>query len=167
MRDPIESMFGVAVVLPDAISREAIAQAREQLSGWRRYALLDRGSYDVIENPGVLEREIVELAERATSRSGLAIRESRALRLVAGDYLLAHHDRLHDDIPVEVMIDLSPAPVDAEIHYRRRGQTFLRVSSVPGTASVVERGPAITCNHTYVSKRYPDACVIRVVALLK
>jgi hypothetical protein len=154
MRDAIESMFGAAVVLPDAIARESLRQAREQLAGWRRYALLDRGSYDVIENPGVLAREIVELAERATSRSGLAIRESRVLRLVAGDYLL------------EVMIDLSPAPVDAEVHYRRRGQTFLRVPSVPGTASVVERGPAITCNHTYVSKRDPDACVIRVVALL-
>ena len=167
MPDAIESMFGVAVVLPDAIARTSIAPARESLTGWRRYALLDRGSYDVMESPGVLVREIVELAERATSRRGLAIVESRALRLVAGDYLLAHHDRLHDDNPVEVIVDLSPAPVDAEVHYRRRGQTFLRVPSVPGTASVVERGPAITCNHTYVSKRNPTACVIRVVALLK
>ena len=154
-------LFGVALVVPDAI------RARPQLAGWQRYDLLDRGSYEWIDNPAVLTREIVELAERATSRKGLAIARSRALRLRAGDYLLAHHDRLHDDNPVEVIVDLSPSPVDAEVHYRRRGQTFLRVPCVPGTASVVERGPAITCNHTYVSKRYPDACVIRIAFLLK
>ena len=155
-------LFGVALVIPDAFPR-----VRHELTGWRRYALLDRGSYEWIDSPQILTREIVELAERVTSRKGLAIVESRALRLVAGDYVLAHHDRLHDDNPVEVIVDLSRATVDAEVHYRRRGQTFLRVPTVPGTASVVERGPAITCNHTYVSKRYPDACVIRIVALLK
>lgn len=154
-------LFGVAVVIPDAIP------ARPSLTGWRRFDLLDRGSYEWIDNPPVLAREIVELAERATSRMGLSIVESRALRLGAGDYLLAHHDRLHDDNPVEVIVDLSPSPVDAEVHYRRRGQTFLRVPTMPGTASVVERGPAITCNHTYVSKRDPDVCVIRLVALLR
>jgi hypothetical protein len=167
MPDAIATLFGTALVIPDAIARDAIAQARSKLGGWRRYALLDRGSYEHVDNPEVLQREIVELARRVTSRQGLAIVESRALRLVAGDYLLAHHDRLHEDNPVEVMVDLSPSPVDAEVHYRRRGQTFLRVPSVPGTASVVERGPAITCNHTYVSKRDRNACVLRLVALLK
>jgi hypothetical protein len=155
-------LFGVALVIPDAIVR-----APRELSGWQRYELLDRGSYEWIDNPQILTREIVELAERATSRKGLSIVESRALRLRAGDYLLAHHGRLHDDNPVEVIVDLSRAPVDADVHYRRRGQTFLRVPAVPGTASVVERGPAVTCNHTYVSKRYPDACVVRIIALLK
>ncbi|HUS28095.1 MAG TPA: hypothetical protein VMZ53_06285 [Kofleriaceae bacterium] len=163
----LEDLFGTALVIPDAIPRGQLAMARERLTGWQRYALLDRGSYEWIDDVDVLRREIVELAERVTSRTGLAIRECRALRLVAGDYLLAHHDRLHDDNPVEVMVDLSPAPASAEVHYRRRGQTFLRVPSVPGTAAVVERGPSITCNHTYVSKRDPATCAIRLVALLK
>jgi hypothetical protein len=162
----VATLFGAATVVPDALDRAKLAAARDKLTGWRRYALLDRGSYDIIESPGVLAHEMVELAERVTGRT-LAIVEARALRLVAGDYLLAHHDRLHGDNPVEVVVDLSPAPVDAAVHYRRRGQVFLRVPSVPGTASVVERGPTIACNHTYVSKRDPQACVLRVVALLK
>jgi hypothetical protein len=92
---------------------------------------------------------------------------SRVLRLHPGDYLLAHHDRLHDDNPVEVTLDLSPASVpEAEVHYRRRGQTFFRFECVPGALAIVERGPTVTCNHTYVSRRYPDAQVIRLVALL-
>jgi hypothetical protein len=37
---------------------------------------------------------------------------------------------------------------------------------VPGSLSVVERGPTVTCNHTYVSKLQPTAQVIRLVALL-
>ena len=163
----LEQMFGVSLVIPDAISRAKLAPARERLTGWTRYALLDRGSFDIIESPNVLEAEIVELARRSTSRTGLAIHESNAFSFAAGDYLLTHHDRLHEDNPVEVTIDLSPSPGDAEFHYRRRGQVFLRIPSVPGTASVVERGPAITRNHTYVSKRDPHARVIRIVALLK
>jgi hypothetical protein len=164
----VETLFGAAIVIPDAIDREVLAAAREQLTGWRRYALLDRGSYDVIDDvrDSVLAYAIVELARRVTGRMPATV-EARALRLRAGDYLLAHHDRLYEDNPVEVIVDLSPAPVAAEVHYRRRGQTFLRVPCVPGTASVVERGPSINCNHTYVSLRDPDACVLRVVALLK
>jgi hypothetical protein len=88
------------------------------------------------------------------------------VRLVPGDYILAHHDRIHDDNPVEVTLDLSPAPVaGAEVHYRRRGQVFLRVPCAPGSLAIVERGVTITCNHTYVSKLMPDAIVIRLVVL--
>jgi hypothetical protein len=164
----VPTLFGAATVIPDAVERSIIASARDQLTGWRRYVLLDRGSYDVIDNATdtLLSYSIVDLVKRVTGRK-LATVEARALRLRAGDYILAHADRLHDDNPVEVVVDLSPVPVDAEVHYRRRGQTFLRVPCVPGTASVVERGPTVTCNHTYVSKRYEDACVIRIVALLK
>lgn len=162
MSDVLGQMFGTALVIPDAFDR-----LRPTFAGWTRYGLLDRGSYEFIDGPRQLEREIIELAERSTSRTGLAIRQWRALRLVAGDYILTEHDRLHDDNPVEVTIVVSSSPVDAEVHYRRRGQVFLRVPSVPGTASVVERGPTVTCNHTYVSKRDPRACVIRIVALLK
>jgi hypothetical protein len=49
---------------------------------------------------------------------------------------------------------------------RRRKQRFFRFECVPGALAIVERGPAVTCHHTYVSKRYPDARVIRLVALL-
>ena len=161
MPDAIAEMFGTAVVLPGAVNPHA------QLSGWKRYTLLDRGSYEYIEDPQIFGREIVELAERATKRAGLTIRSARALRLLAGDYLLAHHDTLHVDNPVEVTLDLSPAAAAAEVQYRRRGQIFLRVPCVPGTAAVVERGPTISCNHAYLSKRYPDAEVIRLVALLR
>jgi hypothetical protein len=70
-------------------------------------------------------------------------------------------------VPIEVTIDLSPHLVDgAEIHYRRRGQVFFRVPSLPGSAAIVERGPTVTCNHTYVSKRHLDASVVRLVLLL-
>ena len=33
--------------------------------------------------------------------------------------------------------------------------------------SIVERGPTVTCNHTYVSKLHADAEVVRLVALLR
>jgi hypothetical protein len=175
----LEQLFGVALVVPAAISRNACTRARVALErskerngppNWRRYTRIDRASYDVIDEPRLLlEREIIDLAERVTSRKGLAICDWRALRLIAGDYILADHDRLLDDNPIEVVVDISSAPpaFPAEIHYRRRGQVFLRIPAVPGTCSVVERGPTITRNHTYVSKRDPNARVIRIVALLK
>src|SRR5215470_16212249 len=93
------------------------------------------------------------LASRATRCS---IAAARLLRLVPGDYLLAHHHRVHEDLPIELIADLSPAPVaGAEVHYRRRGQVFFRVPCTPRAVSIVERGPTVTCNHTYVSKLSP------------
>lgn len=139
--------------------------------GWQlaRYALLDRGSYEYardVDEPDLFALAIREVA-RVTSRE-LRVVESRVLRLGAGDYLLARHDTVYDAHPVEVMIDLSPAPVPgAEVHYRRRGQVFFRFPSQPGAASIVERGPTVTCNHTYVSKRHLDASVVRLVLLLR
>lgn len=162
----LEQLFGVAVVVPDAIDRDRLAAARSKLARFERYALYDRGSYEVSHVDVELLDLVRGIAERTTSRT-LAIAESRVLRLTAGDYILAHHDRLHDDNPVEVMIDLSLAPVpDAEVHYRRRGQVFFRFPCVPGSASVVERGPTVTCNHTYVSKLHHGASVVRLVVLL-
>ena len=55
----------------------------------------------------------------------------------------------------------------AEIHYRRRGQVYFRVPCVPNALAIVERGPTVTCNHTYVSKLHPDASVVRLVVLLR
>jgi hypothetical protein len=169
----LEQLFDgrTAAILPDVIDEPAAAAVRERLArtGYTRYALLDRGSYGVVPDPCEpdLFAALVELAARTTGRS-LAVAEARALRLQPGDYLLAHHDRIHDDHPVELVLDLSPAAVPgAEVHYRRRGQVYFRVPCVPGSLAVVERGPTVSCNHTYVSKRHAGASVVRLIALLR
>ncbi len=159
----LEQLFGsrTQAIVPFAATLE--------LAGWTRYALLDRGSYDVIDDvraPALFDA----LGARASEITGraLAVAEARALRLVPGDYLLAHHDRVHDDLPVELVLDLSPAAVPgAEVHYRRRGAVFFRVPCEPGTLAIVERGPAVTRNHTYVSKLHGGAEVIRLELLLR
>lgn len=169
----IEQLFGgrTAVVIPDVVGPALAAQARARLehAGYTRYALLDRGSYDVLADPQEPElfAALIDLAARTTGRA-LAVAEARALRLQPGDYLLAHHDRIHDDHPVELVVDLSPASVPgADVHYRRRGQVYFRVPCVPGSLAIVERGPTVSCNHTYVSKRNAAASVVRLMVLLR
>ena len=169
----LEQLFGgrAAVVVPDVVGPSLAAQARQRLecAGYTRYALLDRGSYDVLADPQepALFGALIEIAARTTGRS-LALAEARALRLQPGDYLLAHHDRIHDEHPVELVLDLSPASVPgAEVHYRRRGQVYFRVPCVPGSLAVIERGPTVCCNHTYVSRRNAAASVVRLVMLLR
>ena len=168
----LEQLFGgrTAVVVPDAIdlARAAAVRERFERTGYTRYALLDRGSYDVLADPQEPElfAALVESAARTTGRS-LVLAEARALRLLPGDYLLAHHDRIHDDHPVELVLDLSPAAAPAEVHYRRRGQVYFRVPCAPRSLAIVERGPTVSCNHTYVSKRNPGACVVRLMILLR
>ena len=155
----IEALFGsrTATIVEDAITPADAAAIR--LDGWQRYALLDRGSYDFID--------FVDAALFAKLARYGTITSARALRLVPGDYILAHHDELHDDLPLELTLDLSPRAVPAEIHYRRRGSVFFRVPCVPGTLAIVERGPTVTRNHTYVSKRHAGAVVIRIVMLAR
>jgi hypothetical protein len=167
----LDQLFGAALVVPNAVdaAHAAAIRARCEARGYTRYALLDRGSYDVLHD--VAAPELVALAiataERSTGRT-LALAESRVLRLVPGDYLLAHHDRIYDDNPVEVIADLSPAAVpDADVHYRRSGQVFFRFPSTPGALAVVERGVTITSNHTYVSKLHDGASIVRCVMLLR
>ena len=160
----LDQMFGAATIVPDVVDVASL-----DVQGFTRYALLDRGSYELARGPALPElyAQLARIAAGVTGRS-LAVAESRALRLRSGDYLLAHHDVMFDDHPVEIVVDLSASPVlGAEVHYRRRGQVFLRFPSQPGAISIVERGPTITCNHTYVSKRYPDAVVVRLVVLLR
>jgi len=169
----LEQLFGgrTAVVVPDVVGPSLAARARERLerAGYLRYALLDRGSYDVLAAPHQPELfgALIERAAQATGRS-LVLAEARALRLHPGDYLLAHHDRIHDDHRVELVLDLSPASVPgAEVHYRRRGQVYFAVPCVPGSLAIVERGPTVCCNHTYVSKRCAAASVVRLMILLR
>lgn len=125
------------------------------LAGWQRYTLLDRGSYEFVD---------VDPARCTMFASYGRITAARAYRLVPGDYILAHHDAVHDDLPMELVFDLSPAPMPAEIHYRRRGAVFFRVPCEPRSLAIVERGPAVTRNHTYISKRTTGE-VIRLVML--
>jgi hypothetical protein len=98
---------------------------------------------------------------------------ARVVALEPGDYILAHHDPLadasdaDDDLPLELVLDLSPAASPgAELYYRRRGAAFFAVPATPGTLAIVERGPAITANHSYLSKRHRGARVVRLIARL-
>lgn len=160
-----------AVVVHDALGAQLAADVRARLehAGYTRYALLDRGSYDYVTSPA--EPELVTalagVAGEVTGRS-LAVAGVRALRLSPGDYLLTRHDRVHEGRPVELVLDLSPAAVPgAEVQYRHRGQVFFSFPSTPGALALVERGPTVMCNHTYVSKRVAGASVVRLVVLLR
>ena len=134
---------------------------------WERYPFIDRGSYEIARD--IDEPALADIAVRAASRAmtrELRFGEARALRFSPGDYFLAHHDRLYENFPIEVVFDLSPIEVPgAAVHYRRRGKVFFVFASQPGAASIVERGPTVTTNHTYVSK-LQSAPVTRVVMLL-
>ncbi|MDB4941759.1 MAG: hypothetical protein JWP97_1293 [Labilithrix sp.] len=162
-----------AVTLPEVIGTELAGALRSRLAarGYERYRLVDRGSYDHVDEPHAAEPELaavlVALASEITGRS-LSLVSSRALRLGPGDYVLVRHDRVAEDRPVELVLDVSRAPVEgAEIHYRHRGQVFFAVPSAPGLLSLVERGPTVLANHTYVSKLQADAEVVRLVMLLQ
>lgn len=159
-----------AVIVPEAISRALAAETRDALmdAGYTRYRRLDRASYEEAPADGLsaLGETLVEIAREVTGRD-LALRSLRALRLVGGDYLLTHHDRVQADRPVQAILDLSPEPVErAAVHYRHRGQVYFVFPARPGALALVERGPTVLCNHTYVSKRVAGAEVVRLVALL-
>jgi hypothetical protein len=160
-----------AVALPDGIDAEAAAEARLRLErvGYTEFRLVDRGHFDEIVNvdlPDVLA-ELTSTAREITGRV-LEPTSARAVRLGPGDYVLLRHDRVHEGRPVEAILDLSAAPVPrAEVHYRHRGQLFFSVPSSPRTLALIERGPTVMCNHTYVSKLHPSASVVRLIVLLR
>ncbi len=163
-------MFPVAELATGVVEAELAAEMRASITGYRRYALLDHGSYEIAapSNP-ILDRGIarmIALASELTARP-LEAYETRALRLTAGDYLLARHDRVFEGRPLELVLDLSPVPVQAEIQYRRLGQVFFRMPCSPRSLAIVERTPAITCNHSYVSKLRLGVEVIRLAVLAR
>jgi hypothetical protein len=167
----IEALFGsrIAELVEDAVSATRADKLRATLA-FTRHIDLEAGCYDVADAPGLANApdlaDLVALASRRTGRS-LAIAEARVLRFHPGDYLLAHADRVHDDHPIELVIDLSEHAIPGpELHYRRRGQVYFRVPSQPGIAAIVERGPTVTCNHTYVTKRQTGS-VTRAILLLR
>jgi hypothetical protein len=153
----LEGLRGAALIVTD------VAHA-DVPDTWQRYGKIDEASYDFIDDAAI-PAGIIERASSILERP-LAVRQSRLVRLRAGDYILTHHDRFDTDNPVELTLDLSPVSVPgAEVHYRRRGAVFFRVPCVPRSLAIVERGPTVQCNHTYVSKLMPDAVVIRLVVL--
>jgi hypothetical protein len=158
-------------LLESVVDVESAADARARLDrgGWTRWRLLDRGSYDFVDAPDLDDvlSAITRVAREVSGRD-LSLDHARAVRLLPGDYVFVRHDRVYDDRPVEVVVDLSRAPVvGAEVHYRHRGQVFFVFPSRPGAAAVVERGPTVMRNSTYVSKRWRDAEVVRLFALLR
>ena len=160
--------FPHAEIVDRVIAPARLAELRSGLA-FTRYALLDRGSYELA--PLGADRVLDDMLAR-TSHLGipLVVAEARVVRLRAGDYLLARHDDVHAAIVTrndarrrfELVLDLSPAPAAAELHYRKRGQVFFRVPCVPGTLAIVERTQVVTCNHTYVSKLAP-AEIVRLI----
>jgi len=161
----------LASVVPDALGVALAAELRARLDqvGFARYALRDRGSYGHAEVGAerTLLGALTRLAGQHTGRRHAFV-DARALRLGPGDYLLTHHDRVHAEPLVELTLDLSPAVVPgAEVHYRRAGQVYFRVGSLPGALAIVERDADVTCNHTYVSRRHADAEVVRLVVRLR
>lgn len=160
-------MFPHAEVVPSAIGADVATRLRGEITGYRRYALVDRGSYEFapLEDPDLLER-ICGLGARRLGHPLKAI-DGRALKLTAGDYLLARHDRVLEQRAVELVLDVSPTPVQCEIQYRRLGNVFFRVPCSPRSLAVVERTPVITCNHTYVSKLRLGVEVVRLVVIAR
>ena len=155
----LEGLRGAALLVPDAAGCAVPDVA------WQRYGKIDEASYDFADVELPITTAMIERAATQLDRE-LHVRSTRLLRLRAGDYALAHHDRFHEDNPVELTLDLSPATVPgAEVHYRRRGAVFFRMPCVPRMLAIVERGPTVSCNHTYISKLTPDALVIRYVVL--
>ncbi|HEY6036470.1 MAG TPA: hypothetical protein VIV58_19465 [Kofleriaceae bacterium] len=140
-----------AVIVPTAI--------RAQFAGFTRYALYDRGSYELVDVPA--DPRIGALVEQVTGVRRRCV-ASRVIRLVPGDYILARHDSIPTGL--EVVIDISPAPAAAELHYRQHGQVFFRMPCEPGTAALVPRNPTVTANHTYLSKLH-TAEVVRWICL--
>lgn len=158
-----------AVVVPDAIGSELAADARARLerAGYSRYGRIDRASYDHVDDPPLPElvEALAGIAAAVTGRAG-KVSTVRAIRLEPGDYLLTRHDRVLDGRPLELVLDLSASPVDrAEVHFRHRGQVFFTMTSRPGALAIVERGPTVMSNHTYVSKRLRGSVVRLLVHL--
>ena len=159
-----------AVVVPDALGPELAAEARARLehAGYTRFALLDRGSYGYVDAPAEPElyAALTAIATEVTGRS-LTLAHARVVRLDPGDYILTRHDRVYDDRPVELVLDLSPSALPGtEVRYRHRGQVFFTFPSTPGALALIERSPTVMCSHTYVSK-LQAASVVRLIVLLR
>jgi len=164
-----------AVHLPAALAPEAVLALRAELAhaARARETRIDRASHELVALASPeLEAAIEARAVEVTGRR-VRVASCRVLRFGPGDYALTRADHVAEVAegeppPVEVIVDLSASPVPgAEVHYRHRGRVFFVVPTAPGGISLVERGPTVLANHTYVSRLHEAAEVVRVVALLR
>lgn len=146
-----------AVIIANAVGPRSFA-------GYQRYRLFDRGSYEFIDDPDAPDviAQAVALIAKQTGDQRRCL-ESRVVKLSPGDYILAHHDRIHER-GLEVVLDFSPAPAPQELHYRQHGQVFFRVPCAPGSAAMIPRNPTVTANQTYLSKLHAGE-VVRWIGL--
>ncbi len=161
----------LAVQVEAAIAPQLAAFARGALAldRFQPYPNIDRGRYAFVDEPELpaLTDALLALA-CARTELPLHVVSTRAVRLGPGDYLLSHHD-VRDDVPsVELIADLSERAVaHAAVHYREDGRPFFIVRSSPLSVAMTARSPATAANHTYLSKRYADAAVLRLMLRLR
>jgi hypothetical protein len=163
-----------ASVVEELISASDAAAVRSELqrNEYQTYRLLDRGCFDYqdLDTNGSCGPICTKLAAYVSSNSNRQLRivTARAIRLRAGHYTLANLDAYHDDLPLQLTVDCSEhAVTNAHLFYRRRGGVFFFLPSQPRSAAIVERGPSVNCHHSYISKRFPNAEIIRLVLLLR
>ena len=147
----------------------AFARGALALDRFLPYPYVDRGRYAVLEAPELPALTDALLA-LACARTELPLRivSTRALRFGPGDYALSHHDVRDDEPCIELVADLSERAVtSAAVHYRDDGRPFFVARSSPLSLALVARSPATAANHTYLSKRYADAAVLRLMLRLR
>jgi hypothetical protein len=158
-----------AVVIPGVISPAAARPIREAIlsAAFTPFDLAPRGRYAFLDGArdAALEGALLAIAEPIVDRR-LAVARSRWARLVHGDYALLRDDR--DEEPsVELTLDISErASGGAEICYCHRGRLVFAAPQIPGSLTIVERGPAIRRYERYLSRRVGDAEIVRLRLVL-
>ncbi len=160
--------------VPTALAREVVAAFDAR--GWSRYALIDRGLYEYIDDPTTIASttapsDAVEtlmglMTRLASAQLGFDVRAvwTRAVRLSPGDYSLSHHDVRHAEPLLECIADLSAGASDFAVHYREGGRPHFVVPNQPLAISLVARTAASAANHTYVSRLHPGTAIVRLLA---
>ena len=115
-----------------------------------------------------MHRVVAALAAAALyAPSGVRAHHSFAMYDLSKTYVMTGVVTRIDPNPNHLQIFFAPLN-DARDQVLRDGKGEPIVWALEmAAASVVARGPAITRNHTYVSKRAPGACIVRVVAHLR
>ena len=158
-----------AVVIPNVISPAAAEPLRDAVlsAPFTRFDLAPRGRYaflDAAPNPA-LEGALLAIAEPIVERR-LEVASSRWSRLVHGDYALLRDDRA-DKPSVELTLDISErASGGAEICYCHRGRLVFAAPQIPGSLTIVERGPSIRRYERYLSRHVGDAEIVRLRLVL-
>jgi len=158
-----------AVVIPDVLSPAAARPIRDAIlaADFTPFDLAPRGRYAFLDGArdAAFEGALVAVAETIVARR-LRVARSRWTRLVHGDYALLRDDR-DEDPSVELTLDVSErASGGAEICYCHRGRLVFAAPQIPGTLTVVERGPSIRRYERYLSRRVGDAEVVRLRIVL-